>query len=112
MAKENRDVPYGTLDLLVLRTLDTLGPMHGFGIARRIEQMSENLLHLNQGSIYPALLRLQQRGYAGTQWGTSENGRQAKFYSITKAGRKQLREEIQNWEQMTALVARILRETS
>jgi len=103
------EVPYGTLDLLVLRTLEALGPQHGFGIARRIEQVSENVLHLNQGSIYPALLRLEQRGFVSTSWGTSENGRQAKFYAITDVGRAAFQEEIANWEQMTSMVSRILR---
>ena len=99
---------YGTLDLLILRTLETLGPMHGFGLARRIEQISESLVHLNQGSIYPALLRLQQKGWITTKQGTSENGRKAKFYSLTTKGRRQLQIEVENWERATALVARFL----
>jgi transcriptional regulator len=112
MAEPKADVPYGTLDLLVLRTLEVMGPMHGFGIARRIEQVAENLVHLNQGSIYPALLRLQQKGWITTKWGTSENGRRAKFYSLTKKGKQQLQVEVENWERATALVARFLGELS
>ena len=108
MDKSKAEVPYGTLDLLILRTLETLGPMHGFGLARRIEQISESLVHLNQGSIYPALLRLQQKGWITTKQGTSENGRKAKFYSLTTKGRKQLQVEVENWERATALVARFL----
>jgi PadR family transcriptional regulator, regulatory protein PadR len=106
MDKPKAEVPYGTLDLLILRTLETLGPVHGFGLARRIEQVSESLVHLNQGSIYPALLRLQQKGWITTKWGTSENGRKAKFYSLTTKGRSQLQIEVENWERATALVAR------
>lgn len=98
----------GTLDLLVLKTLDTMGPMHGFGIARRIEQVSENLLYLNQGTLYPALLRLQQKGWIRSKWGASENNRRARFYSLTRAGRKQLGEETQNWERMVAVIGRLL----
>jgi transcriptional regulator len=112
MAEPKADVPYGTLDLLVLRTLEVMGPMHGFGVARRIEQVAENLVHLNQGSIYPALLRLQQKGWITTKWGTSENGRRAKFYSLTKKGKQQLQVEVENWERATALVARFLGELS
>ncbi|NKB89001.1 MAG: PadR family transcriptional regulator [Acidobacteria bacterium] len=102
------DVPYGTLDLLVLKTLHTAGPMHGFGIARRIEGMSEANLELNQGSIYPALLRLQQRGWIESDWGTSENNRRAKFYRLTRNGTKQLRVEVENWERTMSLVQRVL----
>jgi transcriptional regulator len=112
MTESKADVPYGTLDLLVLRTLEVMGPMHGFGIARRIEQVAENLVHLNQGSIYPALLRLQQKGWIATKWGTSENGRRAKFYSLTKKGKEQLQVEVENWERATALVGRFLGELS
>ncbi len=108
MDKSKVEVPYGTLDLLILRTLETLGPMHGFGLARRIEQISESLVHLNQGSIYPALLRLQQKGWITTKQGTSDNGRRAKFYSLTTKGRRQLQLEVENWERATALVARFL----
>jgi PadR family transcriptional regulator, regulatory protein PadR len=102
------DVPYGTLDLLILKTLDTMGPLHGYRIARRIEQVAENLLRLNQGSIYPALIRLEQQGWIGTEWGVSETKRKVKFYSLTRAGAKQLNIEIANWERTTALVARVL----
>ena len=108
MEKIKPEVPYGTLDLLILRTLETVGPMHGFGLARRIEQVSESLVHLNQGSIYPALLRLQQKGWITTKEGTSDNGRRAKFYSLTPKGRCQLQIEVKNWERATALVARFL----
>jgi transcriptional regulator len=112
MAKPKAEVPYGTLELLILRTLETVGPMHGFGLARRIEQVSESIVHLNQGSIYPALLRLQQKGWIATKEGTSENGRRAKFYSLTPKGRLQLQIEVENWERATALVARFLEGTS
>ncbi len=102
MADPRNDVPYGTLDLLVLKTLDTLGSLHGFGLARRIEQVSDNLVTLNQGSIYPALLRLQQQQWITAKWGVSETNRRAKYYSLTKAGRKQLQAEVENWERTTA----------
>jgi transcriptional regulator len=108
MSHSKADIPYGTLDLLVLKTLETMGPMHGFGVARRIEQVSENLLHLNQGSIYPALLRLEQKGWIRTDWGASDNNRRAKFYSLTQVGKKQLQNEVENWERTAALVARFL----
>jgi transcriptional regulator len=108
MSKDKTDVPHGTLDLLILRTLETMGTMHGYRIARRIEQVSENLLRLNQGSIYPALMRLEQEGWISTQWGVSETKRKVKFYSLTEAGVRQLRIEIANWENTTALVARFL----
>ncbi|MEO8661538.1 MAG: PadR family transcriptional regulator [Bryobacteraceae bacterium] len=103
-----QEVPYGTLDLLILKTLDSMGPLHGYRIARRIEQVAGNLIQLNQGSIYPALIRLETRGWIGTEWGISETKRKVKFYSLTKAGRKQLQTEIANWETTTALVARFL----
>lgn len=102
------EVPYGTLELLILRTLDAMGPLHGFGLARRIEQISESLVHLNQGSIYPALLRLQQKGWIDTEWGSSENGRRAKFYSLTATGRTQLQVEVENWQRTAALVGKFL----
>src|SRR5207245_3430926 len=89
-----------TLDLLVLKTLDTLGPMHGFGIAQRIQQVSQDVLRLNQGTLYPALLRLEQRGWISSRWGVSENNRNAKFYSLTRRGRRQLRDEAEGWNQM------------
>ncbi len=106
------EVPYGTLELLILRTLETMGSVHGFGLARRIEQTSGSLMHLNQGSIYPALLRLQQKDWIKTEWGASENGRKAKFYSLTPKGRKQLKVEVENWERATALVARFFQAES
>ena len=107
MSSVKNDVPYGTLDLMILKTLEP-GPLHGFGLARRIEQVSENLVKLNQGSVYPALLRLQQHGWITAEWGVSETNRRAKFYSLTRAGRKQLRSEVENWERTVSLVARFL----
>ena len=104
-----RDVLQGTLDLLVLKTLESMGPMHGWGIARRLEQVSENLLQMNQGTVYPALLRLEQGGWISSAWGTSENNRRARFYSLTAAGRRRLRVEQQNWELMSSVIARVLR---
>ena len=112
MADRPRDVPYGTLDLLVLKTLDVLGPLHGFGIARRIEQVAGDLAHLNQGSIYPALLRLQQKGWITATWGASKKNRRAKFYALTPAGRTQLDIEVKNWQRTAALVGRFLEGTS
>lgn len=103
-----RDVPHGTLDLLILKTLQTMGPMHGYAIARRIEQMAETLVRLSQGSIYPALIRLQQQRLIATKWGTSETNRTVKFYALTTAGVRQLAAEVENWEKSTALVARFL----
>jgi transcriptional regulator len=112
MSKQQTEIPYGTLDLLILRTLETMGTMHGYGIARRIEQVSGDALQLSQGSVHPALIRLQQEGWIGTDWGISETNRKVKFYSLTKAGRKQLRVEVANWEKTTALVARFLEASS
>ena len=112
MLKQKTDVPYGTLDLLILKTLDTMGPMHGYRIARRIEQVAESILRLNQGSIYPALIRLEEQGWIRTQWGISETKRKVKFYSLTRAGAKQLGVEVANWERTTALVARFLEAAS
>ena len=106
------EVPYGTLDLLVLKTLRTLGPLHGFGVARRIEQMARGVLSLNQGTIYPALLRLEQQGLIASSWGTSDNNRRAKFYAITRAGEKHLAAETRHWARMTSLVNRLLEEGS
>lgn len=103
------EVLQGTLDLLVLRTLAALGPLHGYGIARRIEQMSANVLLLNQGTLYPALLRLEQQGWIRAQWGTSENNRRARFYSLTLAGRRQLEAEINRWERISGAVNQVLR---
>src|SRR6202020_1815968 len=96
------EVPYGTLDLMVLKTLDSLGALHGYGIARRIEQVAEGSLELNQGTIYPALLRLEQRKWIASEWGVSENNRRARFYSITLAGRKQLAAEAESWSRTVA----------
>jgi PadR family transcriptional regulator, regulatory protein PadR len=96
MGNSKSEVLQGTLDLLVLKTLDAMGPMHGFGMALRIQQVSEDLLQLNQGTLYPALLRLQQRGWIASKWGVSENNRRAKYYSLTRAGRKQLEEEAES----------------
>jgi PadR family transcriptional regulator PadR len=111
MPSSKSEVLQGTLDLLVLKTLDSLGPMHGFGIALRIQQVSEDLLQLNQGTLYPALLRLQQRGWITSKWGISENNRKAKYYSLTRAGRKQLEEETESWGRMSAMINRVLRTT-
>ena len=102
------DLLQGTLDLMVLRTLAVMGPMHGWGIARRLEQVSDNLLQLNQGSLYPALLRLQQRGWISSTWGTSENNRRARFYSLTPVGRRQLEVEANSWERMAGIMARMV----
>lgn len=109
MGEAKTDVLQGTLDLMVLKTLEALGPLHGYGIARRIEQVSENLLQLNQGTLYPALLRLQQRGWIKSEWGTSENNRKAKFYSLSPAGRRQLAVEAKNWERISGVMTRLLR---
>jgi transcriptional regulator len=108
MGENKSDVLQGTLDLMVLKTLEGLGPLHGYGIARRIEQVSANGLSLNQGTIYPALLRLQQRGWIKAAWGTSETGRRAKFYSLSRIGQKQIAEETENWERIAATMARFL----
>jgi PadR family transcriptional regulator PadR len=106
--RHKADILQGTLDLMVLKTLDTLGPVHGYGIARRIEQVSENLLQLNQGTIYPALMRLQQRGWITARWGESDNNRRAKFYELTRAGRKHLAAEAENWERVSTVIGRLL----
>jgi PadR family transcriptional regulator, regulatory protein PadR len=103
------EVLQGTLDLLVLKTLDSMGAMHGFGIALRIQQVSDDLLQLNQGTLYPALLRLEQRGWIASKWGVSENNRKAKYYSLTRAGRRQLVEEEESWDRMSAMINRVLR---
>lgn len=105
---DKADIWQGTLALMILRTLDTMGPQHGYGIARRIEQTSGNLLSLNYGTIYPALLKLEQEGYIASEWGLSENNRKAKYYKLTRAGRKQLEKEAREWEQATAILARFL----
>jgi PadR family transcriptional regulator PadR len=106
------DVPYGTLDLMVLKTLDQMGRLHGYGIARRIEEIAEGMLALNQGTIYPALLRLEQKGWITSEWGRSENNRPARFYSITKAGKKQLAAETAGWARTVAMMQRMLGEES
>src|SRR5207247_5132975 len=102
------EVPYGTLDLMVLQTLQTMGTLHGYGLARRIEQMARGILSLNQGTIYPALLRLEQQGLIQSRWGTSTNNRRAKFYEITRAGEKHLAAEAKHWARMVAMVTRLL----
>lgn len=104
--KEKTDVQQGTLALMVLKTLDVLGPLHGYGIARRIEQISGDLLALNQGTLYPLLLKLEQEGSIASDWGTSENNRRARFYTLTRAGRKQLQAEKRDWEQTAEIVGR------
>jgi PadR family transcriptional regulator PadR len=106
------EVPYGTLDLMVLRTLDAMGAQHGYGIARRIEQIAEGTLALNQGTIYPALLRLEQKGWIKSEWGTSENNRRARFYAITRAGKKQLAIEADLWSRTVAMMDRLLEDPS
>ncbi len=106
------EVPYGTLDLMVLKTLDGLGPLHGYGIARRIEQVARGSLTLNQGTIYPALLRLEQKGWIASAWGVSDNNRRARYYSITRSGRKQLSVETDLWARTVAMVTRLLEDTT
>ena len=108
MTQPRSDVLQGTLDLMVLKTLDTLGAMHGYGIAQRIQQVSENLLFLTQGTLYPALLRLEQRGWITSKWGTSENNRRARFYSLTKSGRRQLEREAADWQRIVGVMDRLL----
>jgi PadR family transcriptional regulator len=102
------DVLQGTLDLMVLKTLESMGPLHGYGIARRIEQVSGDALSLNQGTIYPALLRLEQRGWIKAEWGVSESNRRAKFYSLSRTGRRQIETQTENWERVAATMARFL----
>jgi PadR family transcriptional regulator PadR len=108
MAESKSDILQGTLDLMVLKTLDSMGPLHGYGIARRIEQLSEEALLVNQGTIYLCLVRLVQKGWIKAEWGTSENNRKAKFYSISKAGRKQLIAETENWERVSGVIGKLL----
>jgi PadR family transcriptional regulator PadR len=108
MSKQKSDVPHGALDLFILRTLDTMGPLHGYNIARRIEQAAGGTMRLSQGAVYPALIRLEQQGWIRASWGVSETGRRVKIYALTRPGAKQLRAEIASWEQSTALVARFL----
>ena len=109
IAKDRSEVLQGTLDLIVLKTLDALGPLHGYGVARRIEQISEETLRLNEGTVYASLLRLAQKGWIHSQWGASDNNRKAKYYSISKSGRKQLARETANWERISGLIGRVLR---
>jgi PadR family transcriptional regulator len=108
VGESKSDILQGTLDLMVLKTLDAMGPMHGYGIARRIEQVSEEALQINQGTIYLCLIRLVQRGWIDSAWGTSENNRKAKFYSISKAGKRQLAAETRNWERVAGVIGRVL----
>jgi PadR family transcriptional regulator PadR len=108
---DKTDVWQGTLALMVLKTIETMGPLHGYGIARRIEQTSGDVLSLNYGTLYPALLKLEQEGSIQSEWGLSENNRKAKFYSLTRSGRKQLEKEARNWQQTTAILARFLAST-
>lgn len=110
MAENKPDILQGTLDLMVLKTLESMGPLHGYGIARRIEQVSGNTLILNQGTIYPALLRLEQRGWIKAEWGLSETNRRARFYSLTRTGRSRITEETRNWERIAATMALFLAE--
>ncbi len=105
---DKTDVWQGTLALMVLKTLETMGPLHGYGIARRIEQTSGDLLAVNYGTLYPALLKLEQEGYISSEWGVSDNNRRAKFYSLTRAGKKQVEKEAQQWEQTTEIIGRFL----
>ena len=110
MNQPKSDVLQGTLDLMVLKTLETLGSMHGYGIAQRLQQVSSNMLQLNQGTLYPALLRLEQRGWIASRWGTSENNRRAKFYSLTRGGKKQLVREAAEWQRVVDVMGRLLGE--
>ena len=108
-AAKRSEVLQGTLDLMILKTLQAIGPLHGFGIARRLEQLSEEVLQLNEGTVYTSLLRLQQEGWIAAEWGASENNRKAKFYSITKNGIKQLAKETEEWERISGVIGRVLR---
>jgi transcriptional regulator len=109
VAEAKSEILQGTLDLMVLKTLHAIGPLHGYGIARRLEQISDDVLQLNQGTIYASLARLLQRGWISAAWGASENNRKARFYSITKAGRKQLTAETENWKRIAGVIGRVLR---
>jgi PadR family transcriptional regulator PadR len=111
MQSGKTEVLQGTLDMLVLKTVDSMGPIHGFGIAQRIRRISDDLLQLNQGTLYPALLRLEQHGWITAKWGLSETNRKAKYYSITRSGRKQLQEETASWDRMAAVINRVLKTT-
>ena len=108
MGREKSEILQGTLDLMVLKTLEAMGPLHGYGIARRIEQISEEALQINQGTIYASLVRLMQKGWIAGTWGTSDNNRKAKFYSITRSGRRQLHTEARNWERISGVIGRVL----
>ena len=108
MPDSKLDLLQGTLDLMVLQTLETMGPLHGYGIARRIEQLSQDQVLLNQGTIYASLVRLQQRGWISAAWGVSDNNRKAKYYSITKSGKRQVKQERSNWERLAAVIGRVL----
>jgi transcriptional regulator len=108
-ANRKSEVLQGTLDLMILKTLEAIGPLHGFGIARRLEQLSKDVLQLNEGTVYTSLLRLQQEGWIAAEWGVSENNRKAKFYSITRSGLKQLARETEEWERISGVIGRVLR---
>jgi PadR family transcriptional regulator, regulatory protein PadR len=108
MPKEKSEVMYGTLDLIVLKALDTLGPLHGFGMAERIHQVSKELLTINQGTLYASLARLEQSGCISSKWGTTENNRKARYYAITKAGNRRLAKEAEDWERMAEFMGRVL----
>jgi PadR family transcriptional regulator len=108
-ATPRADILQGTLDLMVLKTLDAMGPQHGYGIARRIEQVSEDVLKLNEGTVYASLMRLQHQGWISASWGTSDNNRKAKFYAITRSGRRQLSREAESWERIAGVIQRLLR---
>ncbi len=109
MPKDRSEVLQGTLDLMVLKTLEALGPLHGYGVARRIEQLSQETLRLNEGTVYASLLRLAQKGWIRSEWGASQNNRRAKFYSVTKTGRKQLARETESWQRISSVIGRVLR---
>lgn len=111
MTPPKGEVLQGTLDLMVMKTLETMGPLHGYGIAQRLQQISDDLLQLNQGTLYPALLRLEQKGWIGSRWGISDNNRRARYYSLTRAGRRRLAHEQRSWERMAAVMARLLQGT-
>ena len=108
MSNNTSEILQGTLDLMILKTLDAMGPLHGYGNARRLEQMSRELLQLNEGTVYASLLRLAQNGWIYSKWGASENNRKAKFYSITRTGRRQLAREMENWERFSGVIGRVL----
>ncbi len=108
MTLPKTDVLQGTLDLMVLKTLDAMGALHGYAIARRLQQVSDDALRLNQGSLYPALLKLEHRGWIAAKWGTTENNRKARYYSITSAGRRQLQREAESWDRMVAIIGRVM----